>query len=347
MPPQTRIRRAGIEDAGTIARMVAALAEAEGGPAPHFDAPTYRRDGFGPKRHFEVLLAEIGGRPAGYALFHPSYDTDRVVRAAYLGDLYVEAWARGGGLGRLLAASVARLAAASGDATMHWTVLRRNAAARRFYARFAREDESLLHCFADAPALARLAAASPLSAASIRPAKAEDAPLLADFLARLMAALGEEAPAAPAAETVRRLADHGFGADPRFQALIAEAEAGSPAAGSAVGHTVGPQVGYALFWPIYDTDTGGPLMFLSDLFVEEEWRGRGLAPDLMAAVAGRAMAAGHKGMVWEVMRRNARARAFYRRLAEESDEAIVVNCAGDDFLRLAAEGLAIEAAPSI
>ena len=26
-------------------------------------------------------------------------------------------------------------------------------------------------------------------------------------------------------------------------------------------------------------------MFLSDLFVAEEWRGRGLAPDLMAAVA--------------------------------------------------------------
>jgi GNAT superfamily N-acetyltransferase len=317
--------------------MVAALAEAEGGPAPHFDALSYRRDGFGPRRQFEVLLAETGGRPAGYALFHPSYDTDRVVRAAYLGDLYVEAWARGSGLGRLLAASVARLAASAGDETLHWTVLRRNAAARRFYARFAREDDSLLHCFADAPALARLAAASPLSPASIRPAKAEDAPLLADFLARLMAALGEGAPEAPAAEAARCLADHGFGADPRFQALIAEAGAGSAAAGSAVG----PAVGYALFWPIYDTDIGGPLMFLSDLFVEAEWRGRGLAPDLMAAVARRAMAAGHKGMVWEVMRRNARARAFYRRLAEESDEAIVVNCADDDFRRLAAEGRAI------
>ncbi len=58
----------------------------------------------------------------------------------------------------------------------------------------------------------------------------------------------------------------------------------------------------------------------------------------MAAVARRAMAAGHKGMIWEVMRRNARARAFYRRMAEESDEAIVVNCAGDDFRRLADEG---------
>jgi hypothetical protein len=46
-------------------------------------------------------------------------------------------------------------------------------------------------------------------------------------------------------------------------------------------------------------------------------------------------------MVWEVLEHNTRARAFYRRLAEESNDAIVVNCAGDDFRRLAAEGLAI------
>jgi hypothetical protein len=43
MPPQTRIRRAGIEDAET-APMVAALS-GQGGPAPHFDAG-YRRDGW-------------------------------------------------------------------------------------------------------------------------------------------------------------------------------------------------------------------------------------------------------------------------------------------------------------
>ncbi|HEX4572606.1 MAG TPA: GNAT family N-acetyltransferase, partial [Dongiaceae bacterium] len=96
-----------------------------------------------------------------------------------------------------------------------------------------------------------------------------------------------------------------------------------------------------LYWPIYDTDTGGPLMFLSDLLVEENWRGRGLALDLMATVAREGMAAGHRGMIWEVLRNNARARAFYRRLAEESDEAIVVNCADDDFRRLAAEGVAV------
>ncbi len=100
-------------------------------------------------------------------------------------------------------------------------------------------------------------------------------------------------------------------------------------------------MGYALFWPIYDTDTGGPVMYLSDLFVAEAWRGGGLALDLMAAVARRAMAAGHKGMVWEVLERNPGRAPSIAALAEESDDAIVVNCAGDDFRRLAAEGLAI------
>ena len=205
---------------------------------------------------------------------------------------------------------------------MHWTVLRRNTAARRFYARFAHEDERLLHCFADAEALARLAASAPLSGVVLRTAEPGDAPLLGRLLSRLLTAVGEEALPFDAGP---RLARHGFGPAPRFRALIAEQ-------GSEV-------AGYALYWPIYDTETGGPLMFLSDLLVEENWRGRGLALDLMVAIAREAAAAGHRGMLWEVLRNNARARGFYRRMAEESDEAIVVNCADDDFRRLAAEGI--------
>ncbi len=318
--PEPQIRRAGIEDAETIARMAAALSEAEGAPAPRFDAETCRRHGFGATPLFEALLAEIEGRPAGYALYHPSYDTDRVVRAVWLADLYVESWARGRGLGRRLAAEVASLARSAGEEAMHWSVLRRNDSARRFYARFAREDDSLLHCWLSQEAQARLAAAPPRSAARLRAARAEDAPLLGRLLRRLLIDLGESSfdfDAGP------RLAAHGFGARPRFGATIAE-----------LGERT---AGYALYWPIYDTDAGGPLMFLSDLWVDPEARGRGVAEDLMAAVAARAFAQGHRGMAWEVLRRNHRARSFYRRLAEESDDAVVVNCAGEDFRRLAAE----------
>ena len=172
---------------------------------------------------------------------------------------------------------------------------------------------------------------APLSAASIRPARVEDAPLLADFLARLMAALGE---GPLAAEAAPRLADHGFGADPRFEALIAEA---APARAA-----MGPAVGYALFWPIYDTDTGGPVMYLSDLFVDGGLAGRRPGP---GADGGRRRGGpwprairAWSGKCWSAISGRAPSIAA---LAEESDDAIVVNCAGDDFRRLAAEGLAI------
>src|SRR5262249_24819686 len=160
-------------------------------------------------------------------------------------------------------------------------------AARRFYARFAREYDPLLQCFADAPALARIAAGAPPSL-SIRRASIEDTPLLGGLLSRLLIAVGEEPLGFDAGP---RLAEHGFGGDARFEALIAEGRAGEVA-------------GYALFWPTYDTETAGPLMFLSDLLVEEAWRGSGLALQLMAAVATRALALGHRGMIWEVLRSN-------------------------------------------
>ena len=314
------IRRARIEDAEILAAFVARLAEAEGSPPPGFDAAICRRDGFGADPLFECLLAEVDGRPAGYALYHPSYDTDRVVPSVWLADLYVESWARRSGLGRRLAAKVASLATAKGDRSMHWCVLKNNATARRFYGKFSREDEGLLRCFMGKATLERLAKSPPRSQASLRPARVGDAPLLGRYLNQLLIYLGEE----PLAfDPGPRLAVDGFGAAPRFAAVVADLN-GEPA-------------GHALFWPIYDTDTGGPLMFLSDLLVEERFRGQGVAEDLMAAAASRAVAAGHLGMAWEVMYRNQRARALYRHMAEESDRELTVNCAGEDFQRLAAE----------
>ena len=100
------IRQAGIDDAEAIAGMVGALSAAEGEPAPRFDAATCRRDGFGDRPLFRVWIAEVEGRVAGYALHHRSYDTDRVVRAEWLSDLYVENWARNEGLGIALISAI-------------------------------------------------------------------------------------------------------------------------------------------------------------------------------------------------------------------------------------------------
>ncbi len=313
------IRRAEIADAELLAGLVAALSAAEGAPAPHFDAAICRRDGFGQSPFFTAWIAEIDNKIAGYALHHRSYDTDRVVRAEWLGDLYVESWARGRGVGYRLTQFVARQAAEDGADALHWTVLRNNEPARQFYRRFATEDTRLLHCLCEGENLTRLAATPPLSTTAIRPARPDDAPLLARMVDGLLASLGEpqfEFDAAP------RLLRDGFGTVPRFEAIIAEQD--------------GEPIGYALFWTIYDTELGAASLFLSDLMVVEQARGRGVARDLMAEVARRTIAGGMPRLLWEVLEGNTRARAFYRKVAREYDDAIVVNCADENFRRLIA-----------
>lgn len=313
------IRRARIEDAETIAVMVAALSREEGEPPPRFDAAICRRDGFGDRPIFTAWLAEFEGRVAGYALHHRSYDTDRVVRAEWLCDLYVESWARNRGLGSRLLRWVARQAAADGAKALHWTVLRRNEAARRFYRRFAKEDERLLHCRVEDEALTLLGASAQISDARIRPGQATDAPQIASMMGELLRAVGE--PVFGFDATARVLAD-GFGAAPRFQTLIAE-RGGVPQ-------------GYALFWPIYETETGRPILFLSDLMVAQEARGGGIARDLMGEAARLALAGGFAAMLWEVLEGNGRARDFYRKFAREYDHAVVVTCADERFQQLTA-----------
>jgi GNAT superfamily N-acetyltransferase len=314
------IRPARIDDAEVIAGMVAALSAAQGEPAPRFDAAICRRDGFGDRPCFRVWIAEVEGRVAGYALHHRSYDTDRVVRAEWLSDLYVESWARNQALGRRLVGWVARQAAADGAEALHWTVLRRNTAARRFYRRFATEDERLLHCVVEGEALARLGESMTVSDAFVRPAHAADAALIARMLGELLTAVGEQAFDFDATE---RILIDGFGPAPRFQAVIAEKN--------------GHPVGYALFWPIYDSDAGGQAQFLSDLMVVEGARGAGIARDLMREVARQAQVAGFPQMLWEVLEGNTRARSFYRKIAREYDKLVVVTCAEGDFRRLVAE----------
>ncbi|MDP6705293.1 MAG: GNAT family N-acetyltransferase [Alphaproteobacteria bacterium] len=141
-----RIRRAGPEDADAIAALAHGLNEHEGEPTEHFTAEAVRRDGFGDDPAFGVLLAEVGDRPAGYALFHDSYDTGHAARGRYLCDLFVSPEARRLGVGRALVGATAREAAAEGRVYLWWTAYARNLRARAFYdAIGAREEHLVVH----------------------------------------------------------------------------------------------------------------------------------------------------------------------------------------------------------
>ncbi|KAF1712151.1 N-acetyltransferase [Pseudoxanthomonas kalamensis DSM 18571] len=88
---------------------------------------------FGHPRYAEVLMAEVDGEPAGFALFFHNYSTFHGKPGIYLEDLYVRPAFRGLGVGKRLIARVAALAVERGCARFEWSVLDWNEPAIRFY----------------------------------------------------------------------------------------------------------------------------------------------------------------------------------------------------------------------
>jgi GNAT superfamily N-acetyltransferase len=118
------------------------------------------------------------------------------------------------------------------------------------------------------------------------------------------------------------LARDGFGANPRFRALIAEWD--------------GQAAGYALFFDFYSTWIGRGL-FLEDLLVREQFRGRGIGKALLAWVARIALQEDCYGVHWEVLDWNEKAIEFYKSLGVEFRDQWRPVLLTDDALRRLAE----------
>ena len=88
---------------------------------------------FGARPHAEVLIADVDGQPAGFALFLHNYSTFLARPGLYLEDLYVRPAFRRQGIGRRLLTRLARLAVERGCGRFEWNVLDWNDPARRFY----------------------------------------------------------------------------------------------------------------------------------------------------------------------------------------------------------------------
>lgn len=136
--------RAAVEsDADTILRFIVGLAEFEHEPRSTVRATveSIQRDGFGPDRRFETLIAERAGEPIGMALFFPHYSTWEGRPALYLEDLFVVPEARGTGAGFALMRALAQIAAERGWTRLDLSVLDWNPA-RRFYEQLGMRHES-------------------------------------------------------------------------------------------------------------------------------------------------------------------------------------------------------------
>jgi GNAT superfamily N-acetyltransferase len=130
----TVIRRATVEDAGQILRFIRALAAFERAPdAVEATEEGLIRDGFGPNPFFQCLIADYGGKPAGFALYFFNYSTWVGRPGIYVEDLFVLPEFRRKGIGRALLKRVAAIAVENGCQRLQWEVLDWNTPAIDFY----------------------------------------------------------------------------------------------------------------------------------------------------------------------------------------------------------------------
>jgi GNAT superfamily N-acetyltransferase len=76
----------------------------------------------------------------------------------------------------------------------------------------------------------------------------------------------------------------------------------------------GVPAGFALFFHNFSTFLGKPGIYLEDLYVRPEYRGRGVGRALLRYLAGLALERGCGRLEWSVLNRNEPAIGFYRRI---------------------------------
>lgn len=128
------LRPATEGDTATILALIRELAEYE--KLAHeavADEATLATQLFGDRPAAEVVIAEVDGQTAGFALFFHNFSTFLGKRGLYLEDLYVKPAYRGLGLGRRLMVHLAGVAIERDCGRFEWWVLDWNAPAIAFY----------------------------------------------------------------------------------------------------------------------------------------------------------------------------------------------------------------------
>jgi GNAT superfamily N-acetyltransferase len=156
----------------------------------------------------------------------------------------------------------------------------------------------------------------------IRPARVEDVPIILELIRDL--ATYERAPDEVTA-TEKQLIDVLFGERPTAEVLIAFEEKSA--------------VGFAVYFYNFSTWLGRPGLYLEDLFVKPEKRGKGYGRALLIELAKIARDRGCGRMEWAVLDWNEPAIKFYRALgAKPMHEWTVFRLTRDGIASLADSG---------
>ncbi|MCC5839562.1 MAG: GNAT family N-acetyltransferase [Opitutales bacterium] len=96
-------------------------------------ADSLRQHLFGERPAAEVLIAEVDGEAAGFAIFFQNFSTFLGRPGLYLEDLFVDPAFRRRGIGKALLTELARIAVERNYGRLEWSVLDWNAPAIAFY----------------------------------------------------------------------------------------------------------------------------------------------------------------------------------------------------------------------
>jgi GNAT superfamily N-acetyltransferase len=158
-----------------------------------------------------------------------------------------------------------------------------------------------------------------MNAIRVRHARPEDAAAISSF----GLALGEDEDVPGRAFTPEAVLRDAFGPQPRFFALVAEADE--------------QVVGYALATPSYESNWAASGFYVGDIYVAPEARRHGVARKLIAALAAEAARRNLTFLWWTSRPENPGAHAFYASLGATHESARAHALFAAAFERLAAE----------
>lgn len=144
--------------------------------------------------------------------------------------------------------------------------------------------------------------------AFIRRATKEDCKSMMELINEL--AVYEKAPDEVTVD-FEHFVESGFGKNPVWWAFVAEAE--------------NKIIGFALYYIRYST-WKGQRMYLEDILVTEEWRGKGIGKLLFDRLIEEAKEKKLTGMIWQVLEWNKPAINFYKKYEGVSFDNEWVNC---------------------
>ena len=128
------LRDAAPADCDDIARLVRALAEYEKlASEAQATGADFKAQLFGAQPAAHAMVAEVGGRVVGIAIWFFNFSTFVCRRGLYLEDVFVEPEHRGAGIGRAFFRALAQRALQEGCQRMEWAVLDWNTPSIAFY----------------------------------------------------------------------------------------------------------------------------------------------------------------------------------------------------------------------